>query len=173
MNINPKELQKFYDAWAPVIASLPAVINAAERSNEITSHIAQKEAEYKALDEKCILRETVAEASIKAALERTNEAKAKHAEALAAMDAEIKAAKADVRKAKSDSAAKVAEYQAAADQAYQAVVKARENNEKALAELSVTYSTRQAELESEILALEAKRDEVKRVIADLRAQLVG
>lgn len=173
MQINPKELQKFYDAWAPVIASLPAVINVAERSNELDAHIAQKEAAFKALDEKCAAREAAAEASVKAAQERTVAAKTTHAEALAAMDEEIKDAKAAVRKAKSDSAAKVAEYQAAAEEAYQGVVKARQDNAKAIDDLGQEYAQRHAELEAEIKALETKRDEVKAVIANLRAQLVG
>lgn len=40
MNINPKELQKFHDLWAPMIAALPAVINAAEHAAELTNHVA-------------------------------------------------------------------------------------------------------------------------------------
>jgi len=39
MNINPKELQKFHDLWAPMISALPAVINAAERANELANHV--------------------------------------------------------------------------------------------------------------------------------------
>ncbi len=89
------------------------------------------------------------------------------------MDEEIKDAKAAVRKAKSDSAAKVAEYQAAAEEAYQGVVKARQDNAKAIDDLGQEYAQRHAELEAEIKALETKRDEVKAVIANLRAQLVG
>ena len=40
MNINPKELQKFHDLWAPMIASLPAVINAVETAAEMERHVA-------------------------------------------------------------------------------------------------------------------------------------
>ncbi len=34
-NINPKELQKFYDIWAPMINSLPTVINAVATHEEL------------------------------------------------------------------------------------------------------------------------------------------
>lgn len=171
--INPKELQKFHDLWAPMIAALPAVINAAERSAELERHIAIKEAEFIKIDEACVQREAAAEASVSAARERTAQAKANHALELAALEAEAKEARASVRKAKADAAAKVAEHQAGAVAAAQATEVARKEHLAALAALEGQRAAQMASIAVEVKALEAKRDEVQAVIESLRKQLLG
>ena len=40
MNLNSKELQKFYDLWSPMLQALPAVIEAAEREEELKRGVA-------------------------------------------------------------------------------------------------------------------------------------
>lgn len=171
MNINPKELQKFHDLWAPMIAALPAVINAAERAAELENHLAIKLAEFEKLDQRCSKREADAETSVRAAQERTAAARASHAEAVAQMDLEVKEAKASVRKAKSDAAAKVAEHQATAAEAYKSLEQARRDHEEQLRGLKSERDILASGLNAEIKALEAKRDEVISAIETLRKQL--
>ena len=171
MEINPKELQKFHDLWAPMIAALPAVISAAERANELVTHTAILQAK---LDE-------VVAATESTKLEAVAHVFASQATLLdlatqkLALDAEVKEHAKDARKAIADAKAaadaKVKDHIERADTAAQAADAVALDLRQRLEAADRDFLAQKNEHEGILAALIEKQDAIKASIESLRAQL--
>jgi uncharacterized protein involved in exopolysaccharide biosynthesis len=171
MDFNPKEIQKFYDIWSPMLEALPAVIAAAERGDELKRHTAiltkdLQDVQKQIADEKAkvgpVRKETqdAIEALVKQKIEAErgynqylSDAKAHLAEIDTQTDAEVAAIK-----------AKVGEAQAELAQATQEITKAK-------AQADAEISQKKATAEAELADIEAKKQVVERALASLKAKI--
>ena len=153
MNINPKELQRFHDLWAPMMAALPAVINAAERANELQNHVLQLEARVKealAATEHAVAARNATLAQLSEQLDELREQKKQ-------LDAQVKTHKFTceerVKRAEADAAVRISGHTERANAAEQA-------SRAALGELTQRKAAVVAEYDAVIAA---KVEEVKEI----------
>lgn len=159
MNINPKELQKFHDLWAPMIAALPAVINAAETAAELTNHVAILQAQR----DEAVSKRVAAEAEMAAAIQVAR--------------AELKAISADkaeatkaVKEHAKHCAEKIAIAEAATAEKLDALGSAVMGTEQSLNNVTTALATRKNDADADFARhIAAKQAEV----ADVEAKLVA
>jgi len=171
MNINPKELQKFHDLWAPMISALPAVINAAERANELVNHTAQLQA---VLDGVVV----ATEASKKEAADAVAAAQAQIAalnDQRKELDAEVKEHAKECRKkidaAKQVADEKIAEHTARANESAETLANSAEQLRVQLQENDRAFLAQKAEHERILAEVEAKRTAAEKALDKLREKL--
>jgi len=171
MAINPKELQKFHDLWAPMIAALPAVINAAESANELVNHTAILRAELDKVVATTVTTRADADTYVSAAQARVAELEATRL----SLDAEVKEHAKETRKliaeAKAAADLKIEEHMARAAEAAQATARAEEYLRKQLQENDKSFLIQKGEHESIIADLEAKRVAAEKALDKLREKL--
>lgn len=171
MEINPKELQKFHDLWAPMIAALPAVINAAESANEIVQHTAMLRAELDKVVAATAASKQEQEALVAAAQAQLLELATQRL----TQDAEVKGHAKECRKAIADARsaadAKVKEHTDRAAVVGLELAKADEELRKRLEAADRDFLAQKAEQEGILAALLEKQEVARATIESLRAQL--
>ena len=171
MAINPKELQKFHDLWAPMIASLPAVINAVETAAELERHtlILRTQCD-EIIAEGAASKVDMANAVLKAQSELKG-IEAEKAEKTKAAAAHAKACQDRIADAEASVNARVIEQAARAD----AAVAMKANIEKELAERKAKADSEYAEhlnaKRTELEELEAKLLSAQKTLDKLRSKL--
>jgi predicted nucleic acid-binding Zn-ribbon protein len=170
-NIDTRALQAFQELWAPVVAALPAVINAARQDAELQQSIVAKQAKFQELESAAAEKQAQYENRIRVMEERVAQAKVDQAAAIKAAAEEVSAAQAKVSAAKLEVANAAAEAAAATEAIAQQTRAAQAQHQQALADQAADFAARRVELEAEISALERKRATVQESIKALRAQL--
>jgi len=171
MSINPKDLQKFYDMWAPVMSVLPSVITAVERENEVERHvqILQKDLERIKAEKQQVIE--AAEAKLHAISEAIEETATKKA----AADAEVKAYEADCKLKIADKQKATEAKINALESKVTAITQQIENSEKAhgmrLKAMEDELRTKQVEAEAQLAEIERKTAAANKALDNIRAKL--
>ena len=171
--INTKELQKFYDVWGPMIASLPAVISASERHEELGRHVKILEDQRDAATKDTEARK----AELAAAVEKARAALAGIAAKRKESEDELRAAQRDLKdrqkkaEAAADAAVKAA--QGRVESANQTAVMAEKNREDRIAAVNADVEKAKADGEAEIAAIDARRASAQKALDKLRASIQG
>jgi colicin import membrane protein len=169
--MNSREIQKFHDLWAPMINSLPAVINAIDSGEELARALTQRRAEFDRLDAEFAAREGAHQAQVADIRARLNlvveQAEADKAAALASVD-EAKKEAAEAKKKHNEKAALAATVAAEAEKAAADALKKRDAT---LAEITVEGERRKVVIQAEIDELERKREAAEKALAELRFKL--
>jgi hypothetical protein len=171
MEINPKELQKFHDLWAPMIAALPAVINAAERANELVNHTAILEARLQDVVSETVKAATEKDAHIQEAHLRVALVDAERVAKRNEADDQLKEINKEVKAAKAAADAKIKEHMERADVAALAADAVAEDLRKRLEAADRDFLAQKNEHDTILAALMAKEEAVRASIESLRAQL--
>jgi hypothetical protein len=171
MAIDHRALQSFYDMWTPVMQTLPAVIDAAQREAELSRSVAQKAAEFERVNVACQDREAAAEIKVAAAMQRLNGVKEEHLELLKTFKVEISEAKAEVTKAKKDAAAKIQEHQASTASTQAEEVEAVKQHASVISSLEAEHATAMKVMQAEIADLEKRKAAAEKALDTLRAKL--
>jgi hypothetical protein len=171
MEINSRELQKFLDVFGPVVATLPAVINAAEKKEELGRHIAILEGRRDA----AVADAAKVTADSVAAVAQANTDLKDIAAQKAALAQEIKASAAD-NKAKIAEAKKVAqvsidEVNAGVEQAKVAAADEVAKIEAQKTEAWASLAAASADLTAQIADLEKRKTAAEKALDTLRAKL--
>lgn len=171
MDFNPKEIQKFYDIWSPMLEALPAVIAAAERGDELKRHTAILTKELQDVQKK-IADEEARVAPVKASVEqKLAELAAMKDEAVRGYNqyvADAKAHIAEVDKQTDEEVAKIKAKVIAANSQLQDVEK-KAAEAKALADMEIAAAKKAAE--AELADIEAKKQTVEKALASLKAKI--
>ena len=171
MNINPKELQKFHDLWAPMIAALPAVINAAERANELQNHTALLEKELNNVITATEASKAERAAAIVAAGNKLVELEVQRKALSDEVKAHAKVCKTKIASAEEESAAKIATVEARNGELEVAL----KNVEQALldrkAKADADYAEHLNAKRTELDDVEAKLASAQKALDKLRAKL--
>ena len=169
--MNSKEIQKFYDLWAPMIASLPAVINAIDTEEELTRSLQVRRAEFDQLEAKRESREAEL-------LQHVDDIKLRLQSAVDQAEADKKAARASADKAKTAAAEvekkaneRAAAAEADAKKAEQLYRDAEASRSKVFAQIDEEALARKNALQAEIDELENKRQEAEATLNALRFKL--
>jgi hypothetical protein len=173
MSINPKELQKFYDLWAPMLAAIPTVINAVEHSDELTKHVAILEAQRdKALSDS---QGHIASAQAQVA-ELKDQLKQLAAQRKVAQTA-INEAKASAELASADAerilAERLAANQVKIAESEQAVSATKEALRIQLSENDKAFLVQKAEQEALLAVITTKRDAAEKALEKLLAKFAA
>lgn len=169
--INPKELQKFMDVWAPVIAVLPAVINAAERSEELKNHVAILEDRMAKVQEEITWSLMQKRDEVAKAEEDLARIAALKVQALSEIDESKRSNAQAIAESKKATLAKIAEYEARVFDYGAKVAQAAENLRQGLAQADRDFMAHAAEKQKMIEELEAKRVAAEKALDKIKAKL--
>ena len=171
MNINPKELQKFHDLWAPMIAALPAVINAAERSAELENHVVILEGRRDAAVADTENRLAGAEAAMAAHREQVKDIQAKKKEADRMVKLHIKACEDRIKDAEAQANADIEVHHARVAEIMSAASKLEQELAARLVDADAQVAARLQSANEALAAIEAKRAATEKALDSLRARL--
>lgn len=168
---NPKELQKFLDLWGPVIASLPTVINALERENDLTRNLAIMEARLQDLNKQCELAQSSVWAEMAKAHEELAVIQAQKAETATEVKEAKAQAKKDVAEAKKTADAAIAAHETRVEKSKAYADKVEQDTAARVTKADSYLISKVADGEATLAELEARRLIAEGVLADLRAKL--
>jgi predicted phage tail protein len=171
MDFNPKEIQKFYDIWAPMLEALPAVINAAERGDELKRHTTILEKNLQDVQQKIVDEEAKVEPVRKATQDKINELKAKEAEAQQGYNQYLADAKAHLAEVGAQTEDEVAKIKAKVSEAQAELAKVTQDTAKAKADAAEEIKKQKADAEAELADITAKKQIVEKALASLKAKI--
>ena len=171
MNLNPRELQKFYDLWAPMLQALPAVIEAADREEELKRGVATIERQLQVVQQKIADEEARIDPvreSVAANIQKLNESQT---EAQRGYEQYVADAKAHIVKIDEETEAEVARIKAKVSVAGAELQSAEREVVVAKAKANAEAKQQKAELEAEIAELEAKKKSIEDALESLKAKI--
>lgn len=171
MDFNPKEIQKFYDIWSPMLEALPAVIAAAERGDELKRHTTILAKELQDVQKQIADEKDKVEPVSKQVQAAIEELKTKQAEAERGYNKYVADARAHINEIDKNTAAEVAAISAKVGAAQAELAKAMQEIEKAKAQADAEINQKKAAAESELADIEAKKQVVEKALASLKAKI--
>lgn len=171
MDFNPKEIQKFYDIWSPMLEALPAVISAAERSDELKRHTAILEKNLKDVQQQLEDEKAKIEPVRKETADKISDLKSKQAEAEQGYSKYLADAKAHIAKVEAETDSEVANIKAKVSEAEANLAKVMKEAEKAKAAAAESIKKQKADAEAELADITAKKDAVEKALASLKAKI--
>jgi chromosome segregation ATPase len=171
MNLNPRELQKFYDLWAPMLQALPAVIEAADREEELKRGVATLERQLQTVQQRIADEEARIEPVRKTVSENIQKLKESQAEAERGLNQYVADAKAHIEKVDAEVEEKVAAINERAKAATNDLRVVERDLAAAKAKADAELKQQKAGIEAEIAELESKRASVEEALASLKAKI--
>lgn len=171
MNLNPKELQKFYDLWSPMLQALPAVIEAAEREDELKRGVTILEKKLQDIQTQIADEEARVDPVKKAVDDRIRQIRDQQTEAQRGYEQYIADAKAHIVKIDEETEAEVARIKAKVSVAGSELQSAEREVAAAKAKANAEAKQQKAELEAEIAELEAKKKSIEDALESLKAKI--
>lgn len=172
MQIDIGALQSFHDMWAPIMKTLPTVIDAARQVQELERACQMKRNEFDALQDKRAQLEEDCKARLKSHEEQLAAVKAKHESNITSLKEQAVEARAELENAKRNFSDTVSKLEAQAAQANADAEKARQGKDRAVAEVEAEALSRKAVVEAEIAALQARKDSIEESIKALKQQIL-
>lgn len=171
MNLNPKELQKFYDLWSPMLLALPAVIEAAEREDELKRGVTILEKKLQDIQTQIADEEARVEPVRKDTNDRIRLIRDQQTEAQRGYEQYVADAKAHIVKIDEETEAEVARIKAKVSVAGAELQSAEREVVVAKAKANAEAKQQKAELEAEIAELEAKKKSIEDALESLKAKI--
>ena len=171
MNLNPRELQKFYDLWAPMLQALPAVIEAADREEELKRGVATVERQLQAVQQKIADEEARIDPVRKSVAENIQKLNESQTEAKSGYDKYVADAKAHIVKIDEEVEVEVARIKAKATAAGSELQSVEREAAVAKAKANAEAKQQKADLEVEITELEAKKKSIEDALESLKAKI--
>lgn len=171
MNLNPKELQKFYDLWSPMLQALPAVIEAAEREDELKRGVTILEKKLQDIQTQIADEEARVEPVRKDTNDRIRLIRDQQTEAQRGYEQYVADAKAHIVKIDEETEAEVARIKAKVSVAGAELQSAEREVVVAKAKANAEAKQQKAELEAEIAELEAKKKSIEDALESLKAKI--
>jgi BMFP domain-containing protein YqiC len=171
MNLNPKELQKFYDLWSPMLQALPAVIEAAEREDELKRGVTILEKKLQDIQTQIAAEEARVEPVRKEVDDRIRVIREQRAEAQRGYEQYVADAKAHIAKIDEETEADVARIKAKVTVAGSELQSVEREVAAAKAKANAEAKQQKAALEAEIAELEAKKKSVEDALESLKAKI--
>lgn len=171
MNLNPKELQKFYDLWSPMLQALPAVIEAAEREDELKRGVTILEKKLQDIQTQIADEEARVEPVRKDTNDRIRLIRDQQTEAQRGYEQYVADAKAHIVKIDEETEAEVARIKAKVSVAGAELQSAEREVVVAKAKANAEAKQQKAELEAEIADLEAKKKSIEDALESLKAKI--
>lgn len=171
MNLNPKELQKFYDLWSPMLQALPAVIEAAEREDELKRGVTILEKKLQDIQTQIADEEARVEPVRKDTNDRIRLIRDQQTEAQRGYEQYVADAKAHIVKIDEETEAEVARIKAKVSVAGAELQSAEREVVVAKAKANAEAKQQKAELEAEITELEAKKKSIEDALESLKAKI--
>jgi len=171
MNLNPRELQKFYDLWAPMLQALPAVIEAAGREEELKRGVTILEKKLQDIQTQIADEEARVEPVRKDTNDRIRLIRDQQTEAQRGYEQYVADAKAHIVKIDEETEAEVARIKAKVSVAGAELQSAEREIVVAKAKANAEAKQQKAELEAEIAELEAKKKSIEDALESLKAKI--
>ena len=171
MDFNPKEIQKFYDIWSPMLEALPAVIVAAERGDELKRHTAILTKDLQDVQKQIEDEKAKVEPVRKETQDLISDLKNKQAQAEQGYNKYVADAKAHIVEIEKSTEAEVAAIKAKVGAAQAELAQATQEIAKAKAQADAEISQKKAAAEAELADIEAKKQVVERALASLKAKI--
>jgi chromosome segregation ATPase len=171
MNLNPRELQKFYDLWAPMLQALPAVIEAADREEELKRGVTILEKKLQDIQTQIADEEARVEPVRKDTNDRIRLIRDQQTEAQRGYEQYVADAKAHIVKIDEETEAEVARIKAKVSVAGAELQSAEREIVVAKAKANAEAKQQKAELEAEIAELEAKKKSIEDALESLKAKI--
>lgn len=171
MNLNPKELQKFYDLWSPMLQALPAVIEAAEREDELKRGVTILEKKLQDIQTQIADEEARVEPVRKDTNDRIRLIRDQQTEAQRGYEQYVADAKAHIVKIDEETEAEVARIKAKVSVAGAELQSAEREVVVAKAKANAEAKQQKAELEAEIAELETKKKSIEDALESLKAKI--
>jgi chromosome segregation ATPase len=171
MNLNPRELQKFYDLWAPMLQALPAVIEAADREEELKRGVTILEKKLQDIQTQIADEEARVEPVRKDTNDRIRLIRDQQTEAQRGYEQYVADAKAHIVKIDEETEAEVARIKAKVSVAGAELQSAEREIVVAKAKANAEAKQQKAEFEAEIAELEAKKKSIEDALESLKAKI--
>ena len=171
MTLNSKELQKFYDLWSPMLQALPAVIEAAEREEELKRGVTILETKLQNIQTQIASEEARVEPVRKDVDDQIRKIREQRAEAQRGYEQYVADAKAHIVKIDEETEEEVTRIKAKITVAGSELQSAERDVAAVKAKANAEAKQQKAELEAEIEALEAKKKAVEDALESLKAKI--
>jgi chromosome segregation ATPase len=171
MNLNPRELQKFYDLWAPMLQALPAVIEAADREEELKRGVATIERQLQVVQQKIADEEARIDPVRESVAANIQKLKESQAVAQQGYDQYLADAKAHIEKLDGEVAEKVAAINERAKVATNDLRSVERDLVVAKAKADAELKQQKDEIEAEIAELAAKKKSIEDALESLKAKI--
>lgn len=171
MNLNSKELQKFYDLWSPMLQALPAVIEAAEREDELKRGVTVLEKKLQDIQTKIADEEARIEPVRKSVDDAIRQLRDQQKEAQLGYDKYISDAKAHIASVDETVDIDVARIRAKVTAVNNDLYSAERAAAAAKAKINAEAKQQKDELEAQIAELEAKKKSVEDALESLKAKI--
>ncbi len=171
MDFNPKEIQKFYDIWSPMLEALPAVIAAAERGDELKRHTAILEKNLQDVQKQIADEKAKVDSARKATQEAIELLAKQKTEAQQGYSKYLVDAKSHLVEVGVQTEAEVAKIKAKIGEAQAELVKVTQEAAKAKAEAAEDIKKQKADAEAELADITAKKQVVEKALASLKAKI--
>jgi chromosome segregation ATPase len=171
MNLNPRELQKFYDLWAPMLQALPAVIEAADREEELKRGVATIERQLQVVQQKIADEEARIDPVRESVAANIQKLKESQAVAQQGYDLYLSDAKAHIEKVDAEVAEKVASINERAKVAANDLRSVERDLVVAKAKADSELKQQKDEIEAEISELAAKKKSIEDALESLKAKI--
>lgn len=171
MKFNPREIQKFYDIWAPMLEALPAVINAAERGDELERSMVTLENQLKGIQKKIAdeeARVAPARAEVDATIAAIQTQKAEAERGYKKYLADAKAHLDEVAKETEDQVVKIKDQVSIA---MSELAQAKQEVSAVKAQAAQDIAIQKAAAEAELADIAAKKQVVEKALAALKAKI--
>lgn len=171
MKFNPREIQKFYDIWAPMLEALPAVINAAERGDELQRGMVTLENQLKGI-QKQIADEQARVAPVRAEVDAAiSELQNQKAEAERGYQQYLADAKAHLAEVANETEEQVVQIKKQISVAASELAKAKQEVLTIKAQAEKDIAAKKAAAEAELKDIAAKKQVVENALATLKAKI--
>lgn len=171
MDFNPKEIQKFYDTWAPMLQALPAVIEAAERGEELKRGITTLERQLQGIQQQIAETEAKVDPVRKSVDAKISELRNMQAEAESGYKQYIIDAKAHIAEINKETDAEVARIKGKIGEANAELRNVERELAMSKAKADAEFKQHKQAIESEMADLEAKKQAIEDALASLKAKI--
>lgn len=171
MDFNPKEIQKFYDTWAPMLQALPAVITAAERGEELKRGIATLERQLQGIQKEISETEAKVDPVRKDVNEKISQLNNMKAEAESGYKQYLIDAKAHIAEVDKETEAEVARIKGKISAANVELRDVERDLTISKAKADAEFKQYKQTIESEMADLEAKKKAIEDALASLKAKI--
>lgn len=171
MDFNPKEIQKFYDIWSPMLEALPAVIAAAERGDELKRHTAILTKDLQDIQKQIADEKAKVDPVRKETQDLIADLKNKQAQAEQGYNQYLADAKAHLAEVGKETEIEVARIKEQVFAANAELAKTNKEIADAKAQAEAEIKQIKASAEAELADIEGKKQVVERALASLKAKI--